>query len=1171
MHSRFVHLHVHTEYSLLDGMCQIDKLLKKAHKLHMPALAITDHGNMYGAIEFYQKAQKAGIKPIIGMEAYVAPGSRTEKKARGVKDAAYHLTLLAKDYQGYQNLIKLSTIGFLEGFYYKPRVDKESLRCYSKGLIALSGCLKGELPSLVCREQYEQAEKSLKEYIDIFGKQDFFLEVQDHGIPEQKKFIQWAREAAGRHQIELVASNDCHYINREDAFIHEVLLCIQTATTLNDPKRMKMQTEEFWLKDEKSMRKLFAELPRAVDNTIEIAERCNLELDFSKHYLPKYHQPRGYSMEDYLKELCDQGVKRRYPGVTDEITNRLRHELKIINKMHYASYFLIVWDFIRFAREKDIPVGPGRGSAAGSLVSYLLGITNIDPLRYGLLFERFLNPSRVTLPDIDIDFCDRRRDEVIDYVRNKYGRQNVAQIITFGRLGAKAVIRDAARSLGFSYSEADRIAKLIPDELNITLERAVKVEPQIRTLMKEDTRVARLFEISFGLEGLVRNASTHAAGIVISEKPLTEYLPLCTGNKNETITQYYKGPLENIGMLKMDFLGLKTLSVIQDTIDLEVKAGGKKIDIEKIPMDDKDVFDLINKANTVGVFQLESRGMRDLSKRIGINEFKDIIDLVALFRPGPMHMLDDYVARKHGRVPIRYQHAMLEPVLNDTYGVMLYQEQVMRCANVIAGFSMAEADNLRRIMGKKIEEAMEEQRERFITGAAKNGVSRQKAEEIFETIASFARYGFNASHSAAYAMIAYQTAYLKAHFPVNYMAALLTSEINNTDKLARYIEECHLMHIEIMPPDINQSEADFTPLAAKPDREKVKQRPKMKRNKAHRSAEFYTAGAIRFGLAAVKNVGRSAVGAMVDARSAGGRFKSFKDFLERVDSRAVNKKVIESLIKCGAMDGFGHTRRQLVEGLDMLMQNSNQIRKMRMSGQMSFFDKLADSVGEEKINLPEVGEYHQSEILSFEKALLGFYVTGHPLTEYEELIRHYNSADSSQLVQLGMNTPVRMGGIITAIKYMVTKRDSRRMAIMTLEDLAGSVEGVVYPDVFESCQSLVEDNKAVMIKGLAQSGEDKPRIIVNEIIPLNEAPQRYASVFQINVFETHTDDGILKELKNILKQYPGKCPIKLVMNLSSGEKILMEVNSDLKVIPTPECISRIEDLLGEQSTYVRTG
>jgi DNA polymerase-3 subunit alpha len=1159
MTSKFIHLHVHSEYSLLDGMCRIDKLIETAKKYHMPAIAITDHGNMHAAIDFYQRVKEAGIKPIIGLEAYIAPGSRHDKKASGIKDASFHIVLLAKNYTGYKNLLKLSTIAFLEGFYYKPRIDKEILKKYKDGLICLSACLKSELAYFVSNNEPENAQKALEEYIEIFGKENFFLELHDHNIEEQKKYNEWLIKAAKKNKLGLVVTNDCHYIDKEEAFMHEVLLCIQTATNLDDPKRMKFQTQEFWFKNETDMRKLFPSVPEAIENTVKIADMCNVEIDFSKHYLPVFLPPDGYTQTSYLKKLCEDGLKYRNIKTSNEVKQRLDFELGVINNMGFQSYFLIVWDFIRYAKENGIPVGPGRGSAAGSLVSYLLSITNLDPIEHGLVFERFLNPSRVSLPDIDIDFSDQKREQVIDYVRKKYGKENVAQIITFGTLGAKAVIRDAARGLGFSYGEADAIAKLIPDELNITLDRAIELEPKITELMKNDTRVAKLIEVSKVLEGITRNSSTHAAGIVISEVPLTENTPLCVGSKEEIVTQYPMGPLEKIGLLKMDFLGLKTLSVIDTTINYVASALNKKIDIEKIPLNDTVTFELLNKANTIGVFQLESGGMRDLSKRIGINEFKEISALVALFRPGPMNMLDDYVARKHGEVPIKYDHPLLEPVLKETYGVMLYQEQVMKCANVIAGFSMAEADILRQIMGKKKVEKIPEQRIKFLEGAKKNNVAPNIAERIFDNIARFAGYGFNASHSAAYALIAYQTAYLKAHYPVYYMAALLTSEINNMDKVSQYLDECKRLNIEILPPDANQSDAYFTPL------ETVTKSKETKNNMQNKYI-----GTIRFGLAAVKNVGAAAVKSIISVREKDGHFKDLLDFFERVDTRTVNKKVVESLIKCGAMDSFGYPRQKLFLGLENIMQKIGQLQELKASGQTSFFDTLEEPAQKRTLNLPDSVEWPKAQLLSFEKELLGFYVTGHPLSEYENLIKYYNTTASKQLIQIGTEKMVNISGVITNVKKTVTKRDGKKMAILTIEDLEGTIETVVYPSAYEQYEKYIEENKPVMVKGNAQPREEKAKIIAKEVMPLVDAVRQNTSFVEINVLETQLNDDILEHLKGMLHRNLGSSPIRLNVSMENGERVSMEINSDLKITPTPEFLKDIESLLGKGTVLVRS-
>ncbi len=789
-HARFVHLHVHTEYSLLDGACRLKDLVKAARDYHMPALAITDHGNMFGAIDFYRAAMARGVKPIIGCEVYVAPQSRFEKSLKPGKETSYHLVLLAKDETGYKNLLKLASVAYLEGFYYKPRVDKEILAKYHEGLIALSGCLKGEIPILVLDNKIEEAKRVALEYKGIFGQENFFLELHDHGIEEQKrvntKLISMGRELG----IGLVATNDCHYIRKQDANAHDILLSIQTATTIDDPNRLKFSTEEFYLKSPEEMRELFHHIPEAIENTIRIAERCNLELKFGETLLPHYRPPEGYTLDDYLAELCHKGLKVRYPQVTPEIEERLEHELKIIRDTGYASYFLIVWDFIQIAKSKGIAVGPGRGSAPGSLVAFSLGITSLDPLKHDLLFERFLNPERITMPDIDIDFADDRRDEVISYVIKKYGKENVAQIATFGTMKARAVVRDVGRSLKFSYSEVDRIAKLIPPEIGMTIERALRTVPELKEITKKNEKVKKLVDIAKSLEGLVRHASTHAAGIVISKEPLTNYVPLFKGARDEVATQYAMGPLEAIGLLKMDFLGLRNLTVIGNTLKILKEKENIDIDMDKIPLDDEKTFHLLKKAHTVGVFQIESSGMRDLLKKLKPEEFSDIVALIALYRPGPMGsgMTDDFIRRKHGLIPIEYLHPQLEPILKDTYGVILYQEQVMRIASDLAGFTMAKADLLRQAMGKKISVLLDRQRKEFVEGAVKNEISRNIANRIFDLISHFAGYGFNKSHSSAYALISYQTAYLKANYPLYYMAALLTSEMNNTDKLIKYIE-----------------------------------------------------------------------------------------------------------------------------------------------------------------------------------------------------------------------------------------------------------------------------------------------------------------------------------------------------------------------------------------------
>jgi len=1139
--SNFVHLHVHSDYSVLDGMCQIDRLLARAKEYGMPAIALTDHGNLHGAIEFYIKALKHGIKPILGMEAYVAPGNRKEKKAEGIKDASFHLTLLVKDWEGYKNLIRLSTIGYLEGFYYKPRIDKEVLREYSKGLICLSGCLKGELAHYILQERLNLAEKSLQEYLEVFGLKDFYIELHNHNIPDQMRVNKELINLARKYKLKVVAANDCHYVDASDADAHEILLCIQTATNLQDPKRLKFQTKEFYLKNVTEMEFLFKDIPEALENTLEVADKCNIEFDFSKTYLPTYHPPEGLSPETYLRRLCEEGLKKRFNKITPEITSRFEHEFNIITNMGYPSYFLIVWDIIRFARERGILVGPGRGSAAGSLVSYLLGITNINPLKYNLVFERFLNPSRITLPDIDIDFCDRRRDEVIEYVKDKFGKENVAQIITFGTMGAKGVVRDVGRSIGMSYNEADKIAKLIPNEPGIELKKSLELEPRLTELMSTDPGVKRLIETAFLLEGLVRNVSTHAAGVVITERPLVEYIPLCTGSKGEIITQYSMGPLEKLGILKMDFLGLKTLSVIQDTVEIISQKYGTEIDINNIPLDDEKTFQLLNRAETIGIFQLESSGMRDLSRRIGLQRFDDIIALVALFRPGPMHMLEDYVERKHGRIPIEYQHPSLEPILRDTYGVMLYQEQVMQCANIIAGFTMAEADTLRRIMGKKIVEAMQEQRAKFIEDAVKKGVDIKIAGRIFEDMATFAGYGFNKSHSAAYAMLAYQTAFLKANYPLAFMCALLTSEINNTDKLSKYIEECRRLGIKVLPPDINQCDAFFTAVGDN----------------------------VRFGLSAIKNVGVNAVSAIVQERLRNGPFKDFIDFLVRVDSRLVNRRVVESLIKAGAFDSMDYTRKALFESLERAMKYASKLQKQMASQQTSLFH-FAEEIGDKKFAIKDTEEWSQSEVLKYEKELLNMYISGHPLREYEPFIKTFSTITATGLRNLTVNTKVKLLGIITGVKRTVTKRDSRRMAVLTVEDLTDTLEVVVYPDVYDKCAHILENNKIVAITGIAQPEENRAKVVADGIVSVESVLYNETNEVEIEIYESQLTEKTINYLKELHRRFPGNSSILIKLILTDGESITMRVNSEYRVNPSAKLLQELAVRFGEECVSMRS-
>ncbi len=1144
-HAQFAHLHVHSEYSLLDGACRLTDLVERARALRMPALALTDHGFMGGALEFYRKAMAGGVKPIIGQEMYVAPGSRLERKASGGKDASFHLLLLAKDLDGYRNLLALSSRAHLEGFYYKPRIDKELLASMSRGLVGASACLKGEIAARILRGDAAGAERAAGEFRDIFAPGDFYLEVHNHGIEEQARVN---RELAGisrRLGLPLLATNDVHYMRRDDSLAHDVLLCIQTGKTLNDAQRMRLSTGEFYFKSQEEMAAALEEFPDALRRTIEVAEKCALELDFKDekgeqiYRIPEYRPPDGKGGMQYLRELCDEGIRRRYPNPSPAVLQRLERELKVIERMNFASYFLIVWDFINWARRQEIPVGPGRGSAAGSIAAYALGITDIDPLRYQLLFERFLNPARVSMPDMDIDFCFDRRGELLGYVSERYGHENVAQIITFGRMKAKAVIRDVGRVLGMPYSEVDAIAKLVPADPKISLAEAIETEPALKRLKENDPNVARLMDLAFSIEGLARNASTHAAGVVIADRPLIDYLPLCRGTNDEPITQYAMKSVEEIGLLKMDFLGLRTLTVLHNALKIIERTRGVKLTWDAVPLDDRPTFDLLNRADTMGVFQLESGGMRDLSKKIGLDRFEDLIALLALFRPGPMRMLDDYVRRKHGQTKISYVHPGLEPILKDTYGVMLYQEQVIQIAHEIAGFTLPQADNLRRIMGKKIVEQMEKQQEAFVRGAVKKGVRKAVAEQIFEMVSRFAEYGFNKSHSAAYALIAYRTAYLKANYPVEYMAALLSSELNNTDKIAEYIAECVRMGIKILPPDVNESFARFTVVG----------------------------NAIRFGLAAVKNVGAGAVDSILAARTRGGPFTSLYDFVCRVDARLVNKKVIESLICGGAFDGLGFRRARLMGVVERAIDRATEVQRDRKQGQGSFFDLLAGGPGAcaENEEMPDVPEWPENQLLAQEKALLGFYVSGHPLARYGSEIERFATASTAKLAGLKNGATVKLGGIIAKLRIAFTHKKNEKMAVAVFEDLEGTVELLFYPRVYAKVAALVAEEAALLVTGKLEMEDDNPKIVAEEAIPLAEAQERCAAAMYVMVHLSDIEHGKLDGLKRLLESAPGSCPVFLDFSAPTGERVLMKTGRQFRVSPSPELVRSVEEILGEST------
>ncbi|MGH7167755.1 MAG: DNA polymerase III subunit alpha, partial [Nitrospiraceae bacterium] len=1067
MPAQFVHLHLHTQYSLLDGATQIDPLIKQVRTFGMPAVAITDHGNMFGAIEFYQKAKAAGVKPIIGCEAYLAPGSRRNREGHLAHNDYYHLILLASSRTGYQNLIKLVSKAYLEGFYYKPRVDKELLQQHHDGLIALSGCLSGEVPYLIGQRDMEGAIRAAGEYREIFGKDQYYLEVQANGLEQQRVANRGLVEIHKKLGIPLAGTNDCHYLKKEDARPHDVMLCLQTGKTLNDPNRLRFDTDQLYVKSTDEMVAEFAELPEAVRNTCRIAEQCDLKLAFNTSYLPQYRVPDGYTRESYLEKLATQGLAdclRERPGAVPAATYeaRLREELTVIITMGYAGYFLIVWDIINFARSRGIPVGPGRGSAAGSLVAYALRITDIDPLVYHLLFERFLNPERVTMPDIDMDFCMDRRGEVINYVIDKYGEDHVCQIITFGTLGAKAAIRDVGRVMEIPYAEVDRVAKLVPSQLNITLEDALAQEPRLREVTDTDPKIGELMTVARALEGLARHASTHAAGLVISQEPLTDHVPLYKGANDEIVTQYPMGDVEKIGLVKFDLLGLKTLTMINHAVGLinarraPGAAAGERpqlLDIVRLPLDDPATYTLLASGRTTGIFQLESPGMRNLLLKIKPECFEDLIAILALYRPGPLEsgMVDDFIKRKRDPSQIAYDPPALEPILKETYGVIVYQEQVMAVANRLAGFSLGQADLLRRAMGKKKPEDMAKQKALFLQGAKKNHLSEKKAEKLFDLMAYFAGYGFNKSHSAAYALVTYQTAYLKAHCPTEFLAALLTSEMGNADKMVGYFTECRDLGMRVLPPDVNESHKDFTVVE----------------------------DGIRFGLAAIKNVGEGAVESIIATRNETGRFRSFLDFCGRIDLRKVNKRVLEGLIKVGAFDSTGARRAQLAAALDQTLEGAAAVQRERECGQTSIFGEAggegsaaADLAGPA---LPDLPEWDQDQMLKYERELTGFYISAHPLARYAGAIQKFATSNSEGLSEVGDGREVKLCGIITGIRTMMTKKGDR-MAYFHVEDMHGLVEVIAFPDLYKAAGALIVPESVIRVTGTVERAEKGTRL-----------------------------------------------------------------------------------------------
>ncbi|WP_027363263.1 DNA polymerase III subunit alpha [Desulfotruncus alcoholivorax] len=1131
----FAHLHVHTEYSLLDGAARIKQLVETATQLGMQSLAITDHGVMYGVVDFYKACHKKGIKPVIGCEVYVAPRTRHDRTPK-IDDNLYHLVLLAENETGYRNLLKVVSIGFTEGFYYKPRVDKELLAAHSDGLIALSGCIAGEIASQVIKGDYGQAGRSASDYLDIFGRDNFYLELQEHGFEDQKKANRGLLELHKKTGIPLVATNDVHYVLREHSEMQDVLLCIQTGKTVDDPGRMKFQSQELYLKSEQEMALLFGELREAMDNTNRIAERCHVELEFGNLHLPVYTVPDGHTVDSYLRELCLQGVSWRFGEMNETIQQRLEYELKVIKQMGYSAYFLIVWDFIHFAREAGIPVGPGRGSAAGSLVAYVLGITNIDPLKYNLLFERFLNPERVSMPDIDIDFCFERRTEVIDYVARKYGSDRVAQIATFGTMAAKAAIRDVGRALGMPYGDVDRIAKMVPNELKITIEKALQESTDLTTLYREDSQVKKLIDMAALVEGMPRHASTHAAGVVITRQPLTHYVPLYKAAEGPLTTQFAKDQVEELGLLKMDLLGLRTLTVIADAVNMIHSNRGIKINIDEIPLDDPKTFELLCNGDGVGVFQLESSGMRAILRDLRPEVFEDIVALVALYRPGPLGsgMVEDFIKNKHGEKKVAYLHPKLEPILRDTYGVILYQEQVMRIASDLSGFTLGEADLLRRAMGKKKPEIIAGQRTKFIEGAVKNNVDAEIAGQVFDLMEYFAGYGFNKSHSAAYAMVSYQTAFLKANYPVEYMAALLTSVKDNTDKVAVFIEECRRMNIDVLPPDVNVSGENFTVDGDK----------------------------IRFGLAAIKNVGLNAVKWIIEERKKSGQpYKSFADFCQRMNTRMVNRRVMENLVKSGALDSLGHYRSQMLAAIDAGLSLAQASHKDRETGQLSLLDFWGEEIKDTLVvEMPEIREFSQGELLNMEKEALGLYVSGHPLSEYRESINRQSTHQVAGLADLEERAEVTVGGMLGTIKKITTKKGDN-MAFAVLEDLTGSVELVIFPRVYQQHISLLKADNPVLVKGNVNQNGDEVKIIVNSLEILNKK-----NIGELYIKIEQASPKLVSEIQAILCSFPGDCPVYIYF---PSDKKLARADRRFWVNLDTAVADELVELLGANSIKVK--
>jgi DNA polymerase-3 subunit alpha len=1137
--SEFVHLHLHSQYSLLESTVRFEPLMNALKAQGAPAVALTDRANLFGAVPFYQIAESHGIKPILGLEVFVAPESRFDKiHNHGLSDAAYHLVLLAESEEGYANLMRLSTAGYLQGFFQVPRVDKEILSRCAKGLIALSGCRNGEIPSFLLKGEKPKAVRAAAQWAEIFGKDRFFLEVQDHGLSEERVVREGLVEVSRETGLPLVAANDVHYLRKEDASAHEVLLCLGKGMVLSDPNHPRYESNEYYLKSPAEMEALFKDIPGAVQRTVEIAERCNLSLEFHKIQLPTFAVPDTAADEaGYLEVLCREGLKKRYGGQTPSgALERMQHELAVIHQTGFSGYFLIVWDIVRDAKNQGIPVGPGRGSAAGSLVAYLLGITDVDPLRWDLLFERFINPERVSAPDIDVDVCDRRRGEVLAHISRTYGVDRVANIITFGTLAARAVVRDVGRVLETPVADIDRIAKWVPAEPKITLEDAAARSPELRALSQSSGPERRLWDTARALEGLVRHTSTHAAGVLIGGHPLVESVPLCNGSGGEVLTQYDMNILKDLGLLKLDVLGLRTLTVLDDACASVAARTGLKVDLDNLPLDDPETFRLLREARTWGVFQLESRGMRDYMRKLSPDRFEDLIALLALYRPGPLgsDMVDDFIRRKKGQIPVVYPHPLCEPILKPTYGVILYQEQVMRLASVLGGFTLGQADLLRRAMGNKNPEVMEKQRGRFLIGAKERGIPNATAESLFNLMAKFAGYGFNKSHSTAYALVAYRSAYMKARYPADFMAALMTSERGDTDKLAEYVSECRRMELAMLPPDVNVGTANFT---VEGDR------------------------SVRYGLLALRGVGYPAVESLVEARKTGGPYKDLFDFCRRVDLRAFTPKMVESLVLSGAFDATGAKRSQMKDALEKAFQDAHVSQNERETGQAALFG------GAEKPSFAEMPEMRSAELLQGEKESLGFFLSGHPLTEHQWELEHYVTP-LDEIAALNDGAEIRVGGMVAALTVGQVKKTKETYARFVLEDLRQHLEVLVWPEAYRNCSPLLERGRLVALKGRVDRSSEKVQVVASEVIRLEDMASRWAKSVRLKVNAVGFDDGILKKVGAVCAKYPGHAQVKFQLQTSHQGEVLIEAGEQLKVEPKLEFLRETTELLGEDSIDV---